>query len=142
VGLGGAQEEVAHGVIAGETLQAQHGVEDVIGPQPLAMGEALRSDDDGHQERRERVGQRDGVVGGRFDEGQAPLHLPGKADRPQKGDETGQPTKGRGGLGRFIQNELVAAKERGDLGAGRFVRGRAGLFKHQSSCPQPLESFK
>ena len=82
--------------------------------------------------------QRDGVVGSRFGKRQMVLHLPGEANLPQKGNETGQTTEGRNRLGRFVQNQLGIAKERGNFSAGRFVQGRVGLFKHQSLCPQPL----
>jgi hypothetical protein len=66
------------------------------------------------------------------------LHLPGKADLAQEGDEAGQTAKGRNCLGSFVQNQLGFAEERGNFCAGRFVQGRAGLFKHQSLCPQPF----
>ena len=53
VRLGEPQEEVANRVVTGKTLQAQQRVQDPIGPQPLGVGETLRADHDGHQERRE-----------------------------------------------------------------------------------------
>ena len=92
--LGEPQKEVADGVIAGKTRQAQHGVQDAIGPQPLAVGEALGADHDRHQKRAQRVSQRDGVVGGRFGEGQPLLHLAGKTNLAEEGNETGQAAEG------------------------------------------------
>ena len=136
VGLGEAEEKVANRVITGETLQAQQGVQDAVGPEPFAVGEALRADHHGHEEGDERVGQRDGVVGGRFGKRQTTLDLRGKADGAEEGDETGESAEGRDGLGRFVQNQLGIAKEGGNFGAGRFVQGGRGLFKHQSLCPQ------
>ena len=97
-----------------------------------------RAPHDGHEERGEGVRQRDGVVGRGLGEGLMPLDRRREANLPQEGNETGQPAEGRDGLGVFLQNQLGIAKERGDFGAGRFVRGRAGLFKHQSLCPQPF----
>jgi hypothetical protein len=98
--LGEAEEEVADRVTTGKALQAQQGVQNTIRPQPLAVGQALCPDDDRHQKCRERVHQRDGVVGGsRF-------------------------AKGRNRLGRFVQNQLGIAEQRGNFGAGRFVQGR------------------
>jgi hypothetical protein len=138
VGPGEAPEEVADGVIAGEALQPEEGVRDAVGAQPLAVGEALGPDHDGHEERREGVSQGDGVVGSRRRKGQAALHLLGEADGAEEGDEAGQPAEGRDGPGSFVQNQLGGAKEGGNWGAGRFVRGRAGLFKHPAQCPQPL----
>jgi hypothetical protein len=82
--------------------------------------------------------QRDGVIGSRFGKRQAALHLLGKTDLAEEGNETGQPAEGGDGLGRFVQNQPGIAKERGNFGAGRFVQGRAGWFKHQSLCPQPF----
>src|ERR1017187_8937645 len=46
VRLGEPQEKVADGVITGKALQTKHGIQDAIGPQPLAVGEALRPDQD------------------------------------------------------------------------------------------------
>ena len=122
-------------VITGKALQPQPGVQDAIGPQPLAVGESLRPDHHRHQKPRQRMGQRDGIVGSRFGKGQMLLHLPGETNLPQKGNETGQAAEGRNRLGRFVQNQLGFAEERGNFGAGRFVQGRFGLFKHQSLCP-------
>ena len=82
--------------------------------------------------------QRAGVIGSRFGKRQAALHLLGKTDLAEEGNETGQPAEGGDGLGHFVQNQPGIAKERGNFGAGRFVQGRAGWFKHQSLCPQPL----
>jgi len=113
-------------------------VQNPIRPQPLAVGKTLRPDQDRHQKCRERMRQWNGVVGSRLGKGQMLLHLPGKADLPQKGNETGQTTERGDGLGCFLQNQLGIAEERANLGAGRFVQGRAGLFKHQSLCSQPL----
>ena len=136
--LGEAEEEVADRVITGKALQPQQRVQNAIRPQPLAVGEALRPGNDRHQKGRKRMRQRDGVVGSRFGKGQMLLHLPGQADLAQEGNETGQTAEGRNRLGRLVQNQLGIAKERGNFGAGRFVQGRVGLFKHQSLCPQPL----
>ena len=72
--------------------------------------------------------QRNGIVGGRFGKRQMPLRLPGKANLPsEEGNADGQPAEGRNRLGRFVQNQLGFAKERGDFRAARFVQGRAGL---------------
>ena len=131
-----AEEKVADRVIAGETLQPQQGVQDAVGPEPFAVGETLCADHHGHQEGGEAMGQRDGVVGGRFGKGQPALDLLGKTDGAEERDEAGQPAEGRDGLGRFLQNQLGIPEEGGNFGAGRFVQGRAGLFKHQSLCPQ------
>jgi hypothetical protein len=133
-----AEEKVADRVITGKVFQPQHCVQDVIGAQPFAVGEALRPDHDGHQERRERMRQRDGFVGRRFGKRQMLLHLPGKTNLAEEGDEAGQPAEGRNRLGRFVQNHLGFAKQRGNFRAGRFVQGRLGLFKHQSLCHQPF----
>src|ERR1035437_4095195 len=57
---------------------------------------------------------------------------------PRKEMKLASPPKGGDGLERFVQNQPGIAKERGDFGAGRFVQGRAGWFKHQSLCPQPF----
>jgi hypothetical protein len=84
------------------------------------------------------MGQRNGIVGSRFGKREMLLHLPDKADLAEEGDEAGQAAKGRNRLGRFVQNQLGFAEERGNFCAGRFVQGRAGLFKHQSLCPQPF----
>ncbi len=70
VSLGEAQEEVADRVITGKALQPQQRVQNPIRPQPLAVGEALRPDHDRHQKGRERMRQRNGVVGSRFGKGQ------------------------------------------------------------------------
>jgi len=43
------------------------------------------------------------------------LHLPGKADLVEEGDETGQTAEGRDRLGRFVQNQLGFAEERGNF---------------------------
>jgi hypothetical protein len=70
------------------------------------------------------VGQRDGVVGGGFGEGQLALHLRGEADLAEEGDETGQAAEGGDGLGGFVQNELGVAEE------GRSATtGKAGGLK-------------
>ena len=82
--------------------------------------------------------QRNGLVGLGFGKRQMLLHLPGKANLPEEGNETGQPAEGRNRLGGFVQNQLGFPKERGNFSAGRFVQGRRGLFKHQSLCPQPF----
>jgi len=56
MGLGEPGEEVPDRVVAGKALQPQHGVRDLVGPQPFAVGEAARPDDDRHQAGRQGVG--------------------------------------------------------------------------------------
>lgn len=132
------EEEVTDRVIAGKAGQAQHRVEDAVGAQPFTMGEPPSPHHDGHQERRQRMRQRNGVVGGRFGERQMLLNFAGEAGLAREGDEAGQTAEGRNRLGRFVQNQLGFPKERRNFGAGRFVQGRRGLFKHQSLCHQPF----
>jgi hypothetical protein len=48
-----AEEKVADRVITGKAFQAQQGVQDVVGSQPFAVGEALRPNHHRHQEGRE-----------------------------------------------------------------------------------------
>ena len=71
-------------VITWKTIHPQQRVQDPIGPQPLAVGEALPAHHDRHQEGSKRLGQRDGIVGSRFGKRQLPLHLPGKANLAQE----------------------------------------------------------
>lgn len=80
VRLGEAEEEVADRVISGKAGQAQQRVEHLVGAQPLGVGEAARAHHHGHQEGGDTMGQRDGVVGGGFGEGQMFLDLPGEPD--------------------------------------------------------------
>ena len=85
-----------------------------------------------------RLSERDGFVGGGLGEGHPLLDLPGEPDLPQEGDEAGQAAKRGNGRGGFVQDQFGFAKEGANLDLGRFARGRAGLFKHQSLCPQPF----
>jgi hypothetical protein len=62
------------------------------------------------------------------------LHLSGEPDLAQEGDDISQPAEGRNRLGRFVQNQLGIAEERGNFGAGRFVQGRVGLFNTVAGC--------
>jgi hypothetical protein len=47
------EEEVAEGVIAGKTGDPKHGMEDTVGAQPFAVGEALRPNYHRHQKGRQ-----------------------------------------------------------------------------------------
>ena len=136
VGLGKPQEKVADGVITGKPFQSQQGVQDPVRAQPLAVGEALGTRHHRHHKRRERMRQRNGVVGSRLGKRHGALHLAGKTNLAEERNETGQPAKRRDGLGRFRQNQLGIAEKCGSFVRSRFVQGRVGLFKHQSLCPQ------
>ena len=70
-------------------IQTQ-GVQDAIGPQPLAAGETLRPRHHRHRKRRERMGQRDGIVGSRLGKGQMLWHLPGETNPAREENGTGQ----------------------------------------------------
>jgi len=147
VPLGEAQEKVADGIITGKALQPQHGAQDAIRPQPFTVSETLRADHHRHQKRRERMRQRDGVVGSRFGKRQMLLHLAGEADLPQKGNETGQPTEGGDGLGRFVQNQLGIGKD--GVISVRVVLCRVGSgclsinpYAHSSCRKAPLFPFR
>jgi hypothetical protein len=133
--MGEAQEKVPNGVITRKPRQAQQGVQDPVGAQPLAMGKALGPGHHRQHKRGEGMRQRNGVVGSRLRKRHDLLHLAGKTDLPKERDETGQPPKGRDRLASFPQNHLGFAKKCGNFCRGRFVQGRVGLFKHQSLCP-------
>ena len=80
-------------------------------PQPLAVGETLRPDHDGHRERRERMGQRDGVVGRGFGKGQVALHFLGeKPIWPRKEMKLASPPKGKMALDVSSRTSLASPK--------------------------------
>lgn len=62
----------------------QQRMQDVVGAQPFTVGKPAGTHHHGHQERRERMGQRNRVVGSRFSKGQLALDLAGKLVQPQK----------------------------------------------------------
>jgi len=111
MGLRETQKEIADGVITGKAPQPQHRVQNPVRPQPLAVGKTLRAAHDRHHKRSQRVGQRDGVVGDGGGKGQVSLHLSGEPNLTQERNKTGQTSKGRDRLGRFIQNQLGIAEE-------------------------------
>jgi hypothetical protein len=132
-----AQKEVADGIVAGKARDPQQRVQNPVGPQPLRMSKTLRAGHHRHHKGRQRVPQRDGIVGGRFRKGQKALHLASETNLAQKGNEAGQSSKRRDGLGRLFQYKLGMAKERANFGAGRFVQGRVDLLRHKLLYPQP-----
>src|ERR1700722_9035852 len=129
------QEEVADGVVAGESLHSQHGMKRVISPQPLRVGKATRPRHHRRNESRERMRQRNGVVGGESRERQGRLQLLDIADLPQERNETGQTAERRDGLGGFVQNELGSAKERTKMGRGGLVRIGSRIYSHKPLLP-------
>ena len=57
---------------------------------------------------------------------------------PRKEMKLARPPKGEIALGVSSKTSLASPKSEVISGAGRFVQGRVGLFKHQSLCPQPF----
>ena len=93
VALAKAQEEVAHGVGAGETLDAQQGVEGLVRSEPIGVGEAASPCHHRDHESDEGLGRRDGV-GAVVRERHQGADLPGQADPLEESDEADKTAEG------------------------------------------------
>ena len=104
----------------------------------VRSGRRVRPNHHRHQKNRERMRQRDGVVGRWFGKRQRLLRFAGEPDLSLERNQTDRPAKGQDRLGRFTKNQLGFPKKGGHFRAGRVVQGRRWFFKHQSPCNQPF----
>ncbi len=98
VALAKAEEEIAHGVGAGKTLDTQQSMESLVRPKPVGVGEAAGSgyhrDHEGHK----GFGRRNGV-GAVVGEGHQAADLPSQTDLLEESDEADKATEGGDRLG-------------------------------------------
>jgi len=85
--LGEAPEKVADRIVTGKALDAQQSMQDMVSPQPLAVGKTPSAHHDGHQESHQRMSQRNGIMGSRLLKGQGLLKLRSQADLIKEGDQ-------------------------------------------------------
>ena len=133
VALAKAEEEIAHGVGAGETLDAQQGVESLVRSKPVGMGKAAGSGHHRDHEGYKGLSRRDGVGAG-VGEGHQAADLPGQPDFLKEGDETDKTTEGRDGLGGGGEPDLPSGEDGVTRILHRLVKGGwCAVIRHNPS---------
>lgn len=122
VALAKAQEEIAHGVGAGESPDAQQGMESLVRPEPIGVGEAAGSCHHRDHESHEGLRGWDGV-GAVVRERHQAADLPCQADPPEESDEADQAAEGGDGFGGGGEPDLPSGEHGVTRILHRLVKG-------------------
>ena len=122
VALAKAEEEIAHGVGAGKTLDTQQSMESLVRPKPVGVGEAAGSGYHRNHECHKGFGRRDGV-GTVVGEGHQAADLPSQTDSLEESDEADKATEGGDGLGGGSEPDLPSGEEGVTRILHRLVKG-------------------
>ena len=108
--LAKAEEEIAHGVGAGKTLDTQQSMESLVRPKPVGVGEAAGSRYHRNHECHKGFGRRDGV-GAVVGEGHQAADLPSQTDSLEESDEADKATEGGDRLGGGGEPDLPSGED-------------------------------
>lgn len=122
VALAEANEQIAHGVGAGEALDAQQSVESLVRSEPIGVGEAASPGDHRDHEGYKGLSRRDGVGAG-VGEGHQAADLPSQTDSLKESDEADKATEGGDGLGGGGEPDLSSGEDGFTRILHRLVKG-------------------